>query len=60
MKNKISVIIPVFNGEKYLDRTLFSIFNQVCKVYEVLIINDGSYDDSKKMHYYKVFFNQED
>tara|TARA_Y100000739_G_scaffold229459_1_gene244256 strand:+ start:1692 stop:2453 length:762 start_codon:yes stop_codon:yes gene_type:complete len=49
MKNNISVIIPVFNGEKYLERTLFSIFNQSLKVNEVLIINDGSNDNSKKI-----------
>ena len=49
MVNKISVIIPVFNGEKYLNRALFSILNQSYKVDEVLIINDGSEDNSKKI-----------
>ena len=49
MKNKISVIIPVFNGEKYLERAFFSILHQSCKIDEVIIINDGSYDNSKKI-----------
>ena len=49
MKNNISVVIPVFNGEKYLERTLFSIFNQSYKVDEVLFINDGSDDNSKQI-----------
>ena len=49
MKNEISVLIPVFNGENYLERTLLSIYNQSCKVDELLIINDGSSDNSKKI-----------
>ena len=49
MENKISVLIPVYNGEKYLQRTLLSVFNQSIKVDEVLIINDGSEDNSKKI-----------
>ena len=49
MENKISVIIPVYNGEKYLQRTLLSVLNQSFKVDEVLIINDGSEDNSKKI-----------
>ena len=49
MPNKISVIIPVFNSEKYLERTFISILNQSYQVDEVLIINDGSKDNSKKI-----------
>ena len=49
MRKKISVIIPVFNGEKYLERAFFSILNQSCKIDEVIILNDGSYDNSKKI-----------
>lgn len=49
MGNKISVIIPVFNGEKYINRALLSILNQSHKVDEILIINDGSEDNSKKI-----------
>jgi len=49
MINKISVLIPVFNAEKYIERSLISIFNQSYQVDEVLIINDGSNDNSKKI-----------
>ena len=49
MSNKISVVIPVFNGERNLRRTLLSIFHQSYKVDEVIIINDGSEDESRKI-----------
>lgn len=41
---KISVIIAVYNVEKYLEESLNSIINQTLKDYEVIIINDGSSD----------------
>ncbi|WP_176142425.1 glycosyltransferase family 2 protein [Halobacillus hunanensis] len=43
---KISVIIPVFNVEDYLDSCLESIMGQSYPVFEVLLINDGSTDKS--------------
>ena len=43
---KISIIIPVYNVEKYVKETLISIKNQSSKPDEVIIINDGSTDDS--------------
>lgn len=43
---KISVIIPVYNTEKYLDRCIQSIFNQTFTDFELLLINDGSTDRS--------------
>lgn len=46
MDVKISVIIPVYNVEKYLNRTLQSIVNQSFDSYEVILINDGSTDKS--------------
>ena len=46
---KISIIIPVYNGEKYIEKCLDSIKNQTFKDYEVLIINDGSKDNTKKL-----------
>jgi len=49
MLKKISVIIPIFNSEKYLQRSLKSIFKQSFKVHEVIIIDDGSCDNSKKI-----------
>lgn len=42
----ISVIIPVYNAEPYLNKCLDSIVNQNCKDLEVIIINDGSTDNS--------------
>ena len=46
---KISVIVPVYNVEKYLDKCLNSILNQTYKNFEVIIINDGSTDESYKI-----------
>ncbi|MBP5534914.1 MAG: glycosyltransferase family 2 protein [Alphaproteobacteria bacterium] len=43
---EISVIVPVYNAEKYLLSTLQSIFNQTFKNFEVICVNDGSTDDS--------------
>ena len=43
---KVSVIIPVYNGENYVIQCLESVLNQTYKNYEVLIINDGSKDNS--------------
>ena len=45
-KNLVSIIIPVYNGEKYIDRCLGSIFNQSYKEIETILINDGSTDNS--------------
>lgn len=43
---EISIIIPVFNAEKYIVRCLESIENQSYRDYEVIIVNDGSTDSS--------------
>ena len=43
---KISVIIPVYNVEKYLCKCLDSILNQTLKEIEVICVNDGSTDNS--------------
>lgn len=42
----ISVVIPVYNAEKYLSDLLSDIVNQTCKTLEIIVINDGSTDDS--------------
>lgn len=42
----ITCIIPIYNAEKYLRRTLESVLNQNFKDYELILINDGSTDDS--------------
>jgi glycosyltransferase involved in cell wall biosynthesis len=47
MKNAlISVIVPVYNVEKYLERCVVSILNQTYTPFEIILINDGSTDGS--------------
>lgn len=46
---QISVIIPVYNAEKTLNRCLNSIIAQDFKDFEVLLVDDGSTDDSGKI-----------
>ena len=43
---RISVIIPVYNTEKYIEKCLDSIYNQKMKDIEIIIVNDGSKDNS--------------
>lgn len=43
---KISVIIPVYNAEKFLHKCLESVLNQTFKDYEIILVNDGSKDNS--------------
>lgn len=45
-KYKISVVIPVYNGEKYLKECIDSIFAQSFKEYELVLVDDGSKDSS--------------
>lgn len=42
----VSVIIPLYNVEKYIENCLVSLENQEYKIFEVIIINDGSTDNS--------------
>lgn len=44
---KISVIIPVYNVEKYICRCLDSIINQTLREIEIIVVNDGSTDRSR-------------
>ena len=46
---KVSVIVPVYNVETYLEEALMSLKNQTLKEIEFLIINDGSTDNSQKI-----------
>lgn len=43
---KISIIIPVFNAEKYLEKCLESVINQTLSDIQIIVINDGSTDKS--------------
>lgn len=44
----LSIIIPVFNSEQYLDKCLISVLNQNWKGYEIILVDDGSVDGSRQ------------
>ena len=46
--DKISIIVPVYNNYNFLDKCLDSIINQTYKNIEIILINDGSTDNSLK------------
>jgi len=46
---KISVIVPVYNVEAYLDKCLNSLVNQTLKDIEIIIVNDGTKDNSEEI-----------
>ena len=46
---KVSVIIPIYNEEKYLEECLESVVNQTLKDIEIICVNDGSTDGSKRI-----------
>lgn len=48
-RNLLSVIIPVYNVENYLDKCLESVVNQTYKNLEIILVDDGSTDGSSKI-----------
>lgn len=46
---KVSVIVPVWNVEKYITKCLDSLVNQTLKEIEIIVVNDGSPDNSQKI-----------
>ena len=46
---KISVIMPVYNSEKYLSATIESVLKQSLTEFELLLVDDGSKDNSGKI-----------
>ena len=45
----VSIIIPVYNSEAFLDRCIQSVINQSYKNLEIILVNDGSPDSSKQI-----------
>ena len=46
---KVSIIVPVYNVEKYIDKCLSSLVNQTLNDIEIIIVNDGSIDKSEQI-----------
>mgnify|MGYP004494858807 CR=1 FL=1 len=44
---KVSIIVPVYNVEEYLDKCLNSLVNQTLKDIEIIVVNDGTRDNSQ-------------
>ena len=58
-KPKISVIVPIYNVEKYLEECIESIIHQTYENLEIILVDDGSPDNSGKIaddYAYKIGF----
>lgn len=49
MGKKISVVLPVYNGELYIARSIRSVQKQTCDNWELLVVNDGSQDNTERI-----------
>lgn len=49
MEQLISIIVPIYNVEKYLRECIDSIINQTYKNLEIILVNDGSIDNCGKI-----------
>ena len=60
MKIKVSIIVPIYNTEKYLEKCLESLVNQTLKDIEIVLVNDGSTDNSENIinKYLKEYKNK--
>ena len=52
---EITVLMPVYNQQQFLDESIQSILNQSFADFEFIIINDGSYDKTLKRNF-RLFF----
>ena len=46
---KVSIIVPIYNVEKYLKKSISSLLNQTLKDIQIILINDGSEDNSLRI-----------
>ncbi|MBZ4027796.1 glycosyltransferase [Lactobacillus johnsonii] len=46
MKNKVSIVVPIYNVEKYIDECIISLIHQTYKNIEIILVDDGSPDKS--------------
>ena len=46
---KVSIIVPFYNVEKYIEKCLTSLVNQTLEEIEIILVNDGSKDESIKV-----------
>jgi len=49
MPPKVSINLCCYNGEKFLEETLQSVFLQTYKDWELVVVNDGSTDTTKRI-----------
>lgn len=49
MEDKVSIIVPIYNCEKYLNKCLESLYKQTYSNIEIILVNDGSTDESEKI-----------
>ena len=49
MKSIISIIVPIYNAEKFIERCIKSVLNQTEHSWELILINDGSIDNTEQI-----------